>query len=425
VLLPVLVGFAGIGVEIGLWFAVQRQNQSAADAAAISAALEYAAQIESGVTTNPTAATAAAATTANYNLFSTTSPNTLTLYPCYGFTVGSLSCNTSSSNGTLNAVQAVLTQPLNTAFANFVTAIWGPNVNTVNVTTTAIAAFPQTNSACILALDPSAANAVLVDNASLTNTSCWVAANSSSGGALNCNNCTIAGPTTVGGGDTVSNNGHLNGSPNRTYASPIADPYAATLTHAFLTSGMPQVCTAGPPYPVNSRFCGGLPIGSATTVDLRPGTYWITDGNLTLSGTLKCTSCSPGGAGVTIIFTTTPGSGGTIGTLLSSGNPTITLNAPGSGMNKAGLLMIQDTVPGVIPTDGGTIGGPSATLSGLLYFPSTSLSFVGNIRTDASNCLVTVARSLSLTGNVGLNASGCQTAGLTTLPTVLSVFLAV
>jgi hypothetical protein len=140
---------------------------------------------------------------------------------------------------------------------------------------------------------------------------------------------------------------------------------------------------------------------------------------------LKCTSCSPGGAGVTIIFTTTPGSGGTIGTLLSSGNPTITLNAPGSGMNKAGLLMIQDTVPGVIPTDGGTIGGLSATLSGLLYFPSTSLSFVGNIRTDASNCLVTVARSLSLTGNVGLNASGCQTAGLTILPTVLSVFLAV
>jgi len=35
-LLPVLVGFAEIAVEIGLWFAVQRQNQSAADAAAIS-----------------------------------------------------------------------------------------------------------------------------------------------------------------------------------------------------------------------------------------------------------------------------------------------------------------------------------------------------------------------------------------------------
>jgi Flp pilus assembly protein TadG len=142
VLLPVLIGFAGIGIEVGLWFAVQRQNQSAADAAAISAALEYAAQIESGVTTDPAAA---AATTANYNLFSTSSPNTLTLYRCYSFTVGS-TCNMSSSGGgtTPNAVQVVLTQPLNTAFANFVTAIWGPSISTVNVTTTAIATISPT-----------------------------------------------------------------------------------------------------------------------------------------------------------------------------------------------------------------------------------------------------------------------------------------
>jgi Flp pilus assembly protein TadG len=169
VLLPVLIGFAGIGVEIGLWFAVQRQNQSAADAAAISAALEYAAQIESGVPTNPTAAATA---TANYNLFSTSSPNTLTLYRCYGFVVGS-SCNTSntsSSNGTLSAVQVVLTQPLNTAFANFVTAIWGPNVTTVNVTTTAIAAFsPRQPSPpdC-----PTPPNTVPASNGMLPN--CWV-----------------------------------------------------------------------------------------------------------------------------------------------------------------------------------------------------------------------------------------------------------
>jgi Flp pilus assembly protein TadG len=46
VLLPVLIGFAGLGIEVGMWFAVQRQNQSAADAAAIAAALEYAAHIQ-------------------------------------------------------------------------------------------------------------------------------------------------------------------------------------------------------------------------------------------------------------------------------------------------------------------------------------------------------------------------------------------
>ena len=149
ILLPVLIGFAGLGIEVGMWFWIQRQNQSAADAAAISAGLEYAAQIQRGVATDPAAAAAAATTAANCNLFSTSSSssnpvcplpssasNTIRVYPCVGG-----SCNPSVSTGTPNAVQVVLTQPLNTTFANIVTAIWGPNVNTVNVTTTAIAKF--------------------------------------------------------------------------------------------------------------------------------------------------------------------------------------------------------------------------------------------------------------------------------------------
>ena len=150
VLLPVLIGCAGIGVEVGMWFWIQRQNQSAADAAAISAALEYA----EGAATNSTAAAAAAA---NYNLFSTSPPNTLTVSLCYGPTNG-LSCNTSSSNGAQpNAVQVVLTQPLNTTFASLVTAIWGPNINTVTITTTAIAAI-WPSAVCTTAANPVPAN---------------------------------------------------------------------------------------------------------------------------------------------------------------------------------------------------------------------------------------------------------------------------
>jgi Flp pilus assembly protein TadG len=165
-LLPVLIGFAGLGIEVGMWFWVQRQNQSAADAAAISAALEYAANIESGVTINPTAAATIAA---NYNLFSATLPNTLRLYPCYGFTVVGGLCNTSGPDGAHpNAVQVVLTQPLSTTFANFVTAIWGPNVNTVNVTTTAIATISPNpvSKDC-----PTAGNTVAPNNGTLPK--CW------------------------------------------------------------------------------------------------------------------------------------------------------------------------------------------------------------------------------------------------------------
>jgi hypothetical protein len=162
---------------------------------------------------------------------------------------------------------------------------------------------------------------------------------------------------------------------------------------------------------------------------LLPGTYWITDGNLNLNGlagtiTLTCQGCSPGGQGVTLIFT--QGSAGRIGTLSEVGNVVVILNAPGAGAGTGthpGLLMIQDPLAG--PTSVTIGGNPASTLSGLIYFPNADLIFAGNVQTDSSKCLVAVADNLILTGNIGLNASGCQTAGLTTLPTVLSVFLAV
>ena len=289
VLLPVLVGFAGIGIEIGLWFAIQRQNQSAADAAAISAALEYAAQIENGVTTNPAAATAAATTSAGYNLFNTNPPNTLTLYPCYGFTVGS-PCNTSSSYGALNAVQVALTQPLNTAFANFVTAIWGPNVNPVNVTTTAIAALPPLpgGQTCLLAVGSSQTLSV--------------------GGSttLNLPNCTLASLSTLGNSIQLPGSGNptinaaaiattgnvqmTDGSspPPHTFTYlPLHDPYK-TVTTIPLTGSIPSgpcntiVITSGTfTVPSTIPYCGVTITGTANVM-FSGGTYYIGSGGITI-----------------------------------------------------------------------------------------------------------------------------------------------
>ena len=39
--LPLLLGFAALGTEVGHWYLAQRQMQGAADAAAISAAAQY------------------------------------------------------------------------------------------------------------------------------------------------------------------------------------------------------------------------------------------------------------------------------------------------------------------------------------------------------------------------------------------------
>jgi Flp pilus assembly protein TadG len=411
VLLPVLIGFAGIGIEVGLWFAVQRQNQSAADAAAISAALEYAAQIESGVTTNPTAA---ATTTANYNLFSTNPPNTLTLYPCYGFTVGS-PCNTSTSNGALNAVQVALTQPLNTTFANFVTAIWGPSLNPVTITTTAIAAFPQTSGACILALDPVAPNAILVDNGgTLPNRNCWVASNSSSGSALNCNNCTITSPTTVVGGDAVSNNGHLNGSPNRTYASATADPYANVSVAGFPPPGTGCTLPFTPGNPVTTgsippgHYCGGIRVNGSTVTMSSSGVYYIDQAFSIQNGSLNAI---PAG-GVTIIIN----GGYAVGI---GPNSTVNINAQ-STTPFAGVAIFgpRNSSPAVIQFSGNSLNN----IQGAIYFPSQTIQFDPTSQLNSALCTQIIGDQIHIENNANISNS-CSGTGVTSIP-VLEVYLA-
>jgi Flp pilus assembly protein TadG len=431
VLLPVLVGFAGIGIEVGLWFAVQRQNQSAADAAAISAGLEYAAQIERGVATDPAAATAAATTAANCNLFSTStsssnavcpltsSPsNTLTLYPCYHFSVGG-SCNTSSSDGTLNpnAVQVALTQPLNTTFANFVTAIWGSNVNPVTITTTAIAAFPAAGTACYLALDPTAPNAVFVDNGTLSNPNCWVASNSSSGSALSCNSCTIAGPTNVVGGDAVFNNGHLNGSPNRTHASAIADPYGNVAVGTIPSCHLPDLVVHGGPITAG-HYCQGIDVDNEAILTVGPGEYYV-DKVFNVQNGSKLNAP----AGVTIIIN---------GPAYCIGDGTCQ-----AGHGVGGTLNIAAQSTG--PFEGIAIFGPRNSnpaviqefasnsqnnIQGAIYFPSQTIHFDHNSQLNSSNsslCTQIIGDKIHIE-NVANMSNGCGGTGMRSIP-ILEVYL--
>src|SRR5215469_464781 len=73
-LISALIGFTRLSAEVGTWHALKRQNQTAADAAALSTAFEYAGNIETGVATNPSAA---ATSTAVSNQFDTAAPNTV------------------------------------------------------------------------------------------------------------------------------------------------------------------------------------------------------------------------------------------------------------------------------------------------------------------------------------------------------------
>ena len=418
--LPVLIGFGALGSETGLWYTLKRQNQSAADAAAISAAY----QIIAGKTnlTNDLEPAASEAATQNGYL---------------GITPGVVHPYSDSLVSNAVAVTLQQTQP------GFLASLFMPGVT---ITTKAVAVIKLFDTSCILALATNGTDIEVDASSSVNATTCSLAANSTNTSSINIQGSTssIIAATLVTPGEVS-----FNGTPIDPTAPPpefrlssrpmigapsVADPYASRLTHAFLTNSMPTTgtCTktgttysgscviagslltsgtwALSPSPPGMQISGGLTISG--TVTLSPGTYWITDGPLRLQSNalLKCSSC-------TIILTT--GTGGVLGNVEISRGTTATLHAPNSG-TYSGLVLIQDPVA----TPSGTSvleGRGSMKLTGLLYLPLATVGFNGN---SNSTCTVLITRQVTIDGNSSFNASGCKAAGLIRLPTVYTVALA-
>jgi hypothetical protein len=137
-------------------------------------------------------------------------------------------------------------------------------------------------------------------------------------------------------------------------------------------------------------------------VDLKPGTYVLYDADMSLQGgTVTCSTCTPGGAGVTFVFTGSSPS--KVGTVTINGGASMQLNAPGSG-TYAGVVMYRDA----LATDQTSKinGGSGLNLIGGMYFPTSTLDFQGNTGVSFSNvCRVVVAATVTFTGNANFTDS--------------------
>ena len=314
----------------------------------------------------------------------------------------------------------------------------------VTIATKAVAVIEVLDNPCILALATSGTG-VEVDNFSrLDMPNCSVAANSIGMSAINLqsNTSSIAAETLVTAGEVSFQGNPINpATPPPEFiltsqpmigAPSIADPYAGTLTHTFLTAGMPPAgtcksSTKGSVKTYSQANCviAGLSIKIGQTVNLIPGKYWIT-GNLTIgsNGVLKCPTWD-NVKGVTIILIA---HNNKIGYVTMASNATLNLNAPSSGPF-AGLVFVQDSngLPnGTTYTSTHSAFGmsPGATLNGLVYFPNSSVTFQGNPSATGPKCLLLVVSTVAVNGTSSLETSGCASAGLTQLPTVNTVALA-
>lgn len=165
VLMPVIVGMMGLGLETGLWYMEKRKLQTAADAAAIAAAYE----------SSSSNRTTAAQSSVTANGFGTGSGVTVTV-------------NNPPSNGAYtsnnNAVEVILSQQQTTLFSSLYLA----QKPTVTARAVGLKTVTNTGTACILSLDSTGSSDISSNGgASINAPNCIVASNSSNSSALTMN----------------------------------------------------------------------------------------------------------------------------------------------------------------------------------------------------------------------------------------------
>jgi hypothetical protein len=186
----------------------------------------------------------------------------------------------------------------------------------------------------------------------------------------------------------------------QTGAIPAADPYANV--PAPSTSGAcvnPSGNTFQP-----GVYCSGLSVSGNKS--MAPGVYVINGGTFKVNNNANLS-----GSGVMIYLT-----GGA--SLQINGGATITLSAATSGAY-SGMLFFGDRANiGTVQTFNGTA---SSQLTGVLYFPTQNVSYLGNF-SGANGCTQIVADEVSYSGNTtfGIN---CTAYGMKPVPAVQVVKL--
>jgi hypothetical protein len=403
--LVVLMGFAGLAIDMGVMRYDKRLQQTAADAAAIAGASNLA---FGGVA----AGAQDAATRVGY-----TDNGGEQVSTCTGAAVGTI-CDQVNSVQTTggpqsgphandpNYVEALVAVVHPTYFMKIL------GINTETITARAVASNLGGNG-CLYTLGPPPSSIEGNDDAEINAAGCTIVDN----GNFNINGSdldvsaysfSVSGPSS-GASATCTTSG-----PCPTFAVPAAADPLSTLTPPCPS------CSGGNTINVMGggiAICGTGCVFSGGTYTIGPGTYcsitiqggasdhvvfspgvYIIDGK-----SAGCPSDSlniPGndtitGTGVTFYFTNSS-------TLNMSGKPDIKLTAPDSTGTYPGILMYQDSND--TNKAGPTVGGKSGSkYNGALYFPKDQLTFYGNNNIDVA---VVVSDSINMNGNPIVTVQG-------------------
>jgi len=413
----VILGFLGLGFDLGYLRYTKQRLQIAADAAALAGAVESS---QCAGTSDCSALTAAAQDALTENGFTgsvlltacSTSGATLTVAvnnpPCY-----------LGANDPHHGDAAVVAQKTPVFFSRIL------GYNSVLVTARGEAGVGSSSN-CLYALSPLDANALtLSGGSSMTLPACSVYVDSSSslavttgGGArISAASISIVGGYSIGGGSTISPT-------PTTGASAVGDPLAYVPEPSYTPCASPTAATvlnhsATPWVLMPGNYCGGIQIGSDANVTFNPGSY-VVGGGISIGGAAVVTfgagmyvmqgggfvvggGASVTGSGVTFFLTGTSGNAlFKYGPVSLSGGAVVTLTAPTSG-TYVGMLFDQDpsAYGATSATASSFTAGSASYFQGSLYFPTTSVTYSGGA---SAQYTILVAADISISGGATLNS---------------------
>src|SRR6202035_5210159 len=281
-LLPAMVGLTGLGVQTGVWYAIKRQNQAAADEAALSGAMEIAAAKPD--------VTAQALCTARRNGFDS---SVAIPPPCPNALAGATVNNPPASgtySGNNSYVEVILSQQQSTLFANF-----NPiNLANITIKTRAVAGPTSSNPACVLALATSGTDVTLAGSPVTVNTgACSVDTNSNSATSVVFNGhphltsytIVTSGNYSVGGATVTQT------TPATTNAPATTDPYANAV-HPMPAPCLPGTSISTPALPVNNGCYSSISI-TGNAVLPSNSVFYVSGGLFTISGNTTVTLNAP------------------------------------------------------------------------------------------------------------------------------------
>jgi Flp pilus assembly protein TadG len=376
--MTVLFAICGLALDVGYFYNVQRNMQTAADAAAMAG--DTAARWGQNYS-------AAAKAAASLNGF-TDGQNGVTV------TVNNppQSGNYTASNG-YTASSGFFEAKISVAEPTYFMRVLGRN--TMNIAARAVAG-PVNSKTCIVILDPHGSGS-LNSVGALTST-CGIVVNSDSSTALQASG-SVTAPSIGIVGKSSGYTGTLSSPIIRTGVAPLPDPMGYLSPPSTVGS-----CTAtnynkssGTYTLIPGIYCGGITASGTATLNLNAGTYILMGGGLNSVGNSTIN-------GTSVTFYNTGDATYAYKPIYCQDSNVLNLTAPTSG-SLAGVLMFQDRSQTANVTN--VVGGGTSSIVGALYFPNSTVSLSSQTMvSSAYNFVIAYDLSVQIDRyNVGNNFS--------------------